>query len=150
MFIRRAVPEDGPAIADLLTRFAPHFETAGYTRGMWPDGIVVLVAVEDRHLVGWVEGVLDAAYTGPGSPTSPPHGYVLGIVVDPAWQRLGAGRALLDGFVAVARAARVRWVFLFPEEGDGLEGRVQFLEASGFTAVDDPGGEHTAMGREVS
>lgn len=147
MRIRRAAPEDGPAIADLLVRSAPHFEVAGYARGVWPDGIEVLVAISDDHLVGWVEGVLDGAYTGPGAPVPPPHGYVLGIVVDPLWRRMGAGRALLDGFVAVARAAGVRWVFLFPEEGEEVEGRVAFLSAAGFSPVDDPDEEYPAMGR---
>lgn len=150
MFVRRAVAEDGPAIAGLLMRAASHFEVAGYVRGTWPDGIEVLVAVEDGRLVGWVEGVVDGAYTGPGVPTPPPHGYVLGIVVDPIWRRLGAGRALLDGFVAVARTAGASWVFLFPEEGDEVEGRVAFLRAAGFSPVDDPDEEYPAMGRWVS
>ncbi|MFE1170488.1 GNAT family N-acetyltransferase [Nocardiopsis sp. NPDC058789] len=147
MFVRRAVPDDGPAIAGLLMRAAARFEVKDYPLGSWPDGIEVLVAVEDDRLVGWVEGVLDGAYTGPGAPVPPPHGYVLGIVVDPLWRRLGAGRALLDGFVAVARAAGVRWVFLFPEEGEEVEGRVEFLRAAGFTPVDDPDEKYPAMGR---
>lgn len=128
-------------------RAAPSFGVKDYPLGSWPDGIEVLVAISDGHLVGWVEGVLDGAYTGPGAPTSPPHGYVLGIVVDPAWRRLGAGHMLLDGFVAEARTAGLSWVFLFPEEGDGVTGRVAFLEAAGFSPVDDPEEEWPAMGR---
>ncbi|WP_338036334.1 GNAT family N-acetyltransferase [Nocardiopsis kunsanensis] len=122
-------------------------EVKGYPHGRWPEGIMVLVAVEEDHLVGWVEGVLDGAYTGPGSPTPPPHGYVLGVVVDPAWRRMGAGRALLDSFVSVASDEAVRWVFLFPEEGEDVAGRVAFLRAAGFEPVDDPTETTPAMGR---
>lgn len=147
MGVRRAVAADGPGIAALVAREAPHFEVRGYPDGVWPEGVVVLVAVAGGTVVGWLEGVLDGAYTGPGAPVSPPHGYVLGIVVDGAHRRSGVGRGLLDGFVAEARAAGLSWVFLLPEEGEGVEGRVSFFRAAGFPPVDDPDEEHPAMGR---
>jgi N-acetylglutamate synthase-like GNAT family acetyltransferase len=93
--------------------------------------------------------VLGGVYEGPGSPVAPPHGYVLAVVVDPAWRRRGVGRGLLEGFVDRARAAGVEWVFLRPEEGEGVEGRVEFFLRCGFTPVEDPGSEWPAMGRRT-
>lgn len=141
------MPADGPGVAELLVSDAPHFEVKGYPDGVWPPGVVVLVAVVGGTVVGWLEGVLDGAYTGPGAPARPPHGYVLGLVVASTYRRSGAGRALLDRFVAEARAVGVRWVFLLPEEGPGVAGRVEFFRAAGFTPVADPDEQHPAMGR---
>ncbi|MEE2041171.1 GNAT family N-acetyltransferase [Nocardiopsis sp. CT-R113] len=147
MLIRPALPGDGPAIASLIVAAAPHFEVKGYPDGYWPDGIVVLVAVDEDVVVGWIEGVMDGAYMGPGTPTPPPHGYVLALIVDAAWRRRGIGTALLEEFVAMARDAGSRWVFLLPEEGEYVEGRVAFFDAAGFTPVDHPGKTWPAMGR---
>ena len=77
----------------------------------------------------------------------PPHGYVLSVVVDASWRRQGLGTGLLDAFVGVAREAGVPWVFLFPDESDGVEGRVAFFERAGFEAVDDLDETWPAMGR---
>ncbi|MGW9447051.1 N-acetyltransferase family protein [Bacillus mobilis] len=141
MLIRPALPGDGPSIARLVAAAAPSFGAKGYSEN------VALVAVDAGAVVGWLEGVLDGAYTGPGTPTPPPHGYVLGLVVDAGWRRCGFGTGLLEEFVGVARTAGLRWVFLFPEEGGGVEGRVAFFHAAGFEAVDDPGEQWPAMGR---
>jgi len=142
MLIRPALPEDGPDIARLVAASAPHFGAKGYS-----EGSVALVAVDTGAVVGWIEGVLDGAYTGPGAPVPPPHGYVLSVVVDARFRRHGVGTGLLDAFVDEARDAGVAWVFLFPDEGEGVEGRVRFFERAGFEAVDDPDEEWPAMGR---
>ncbi|MFD6953299.1 GCN5 family acetyltransferase [Nocardiopsis sp. TSRI0078] len=149
MPVRPAVAEDAPAIVSLIGRAAPHLDTKAYANGRLPEGVVALVAELRGRLVGWLEGVVDDAYTGPGAPVPPPHGYVLAIVVDPGTRRQGVGRGLMEAFVRVAREAGVRWVFLFPEEGTGVRERMEFFEACGFEAVGDPGGEHPAMGRRV-
>ena len=145
--VRHASPADGPGIARLLVAESPHVDVQTYPRGVLPDGMVVLVAVDAGAVVGWLEGVLDGAYTGPGAPTNPPHGYVLGVVVSSAHRRSGVGSALLDRFAAEARTAGVRWVFLFPDESEGVEGRVRFFAAAGFVPVDDPDEVFPAMGR---
>jgi len=142
MLFRRALPEDGPDIAHLVAASAPHFGAKGYS-----EGSVALVAVDAGAVVGWLEGVLDGAYTGPGAPVPPPHGYVLSLVVDAAWRRRGVGAGLLSAFVGESREAGVRWVFLFPDEGEGVEERVAFFRAAGFEAVDDPGERWPTMGR---
>lgn len=139
--IRTALPGDGPDIARLVVASAPHFGAAGNSE------TIALVAVDAGAVVGWLEGVLDGAYTGPGALVPPPHGYVLSLVVDAQFRRRGVGSRLLDAFVGEAREAGVAWVFLFPEEGDGVEGRVAFLRAAGFSPVDDPDEEYPAMGR---
>ncbi|MFJ9553200.1 hypothetical protein ACIRPH_05260 [Nocardiopsis sp. NPDC101807] len=46
-----------------------------------------------------------------------------------------------------ARDTGRSWVFRFPDEGEGVEGRVRFFEQAGFEAVNDPGEEGPAMGR---
>lgn len=132
MLIRCAVPEDASAVVSLLPGASL--------------GDVVLVAVDDG-VVGVLSGTLEGVYSGPGAPSPPPHGYVLWVVVDEAHRRSGVGSALLDAFVAEAREAGVWWVFLFPEEGAGVEGRVEFLAAAEFDAVDDPDEQWPAMGR---
>ena len=101
--------------------------------------------------LGWggVEATLDGVYSGPGAPVPPPHGYVLAVVVDQDWRRQGVGTALLDAFIAEARSVGVEWVFLLPEESTGVEERVRFFEAAGFTAVDDPDEIWPALGRPV-
>ncbi|MEU0236721.1 GNAT family N-acetyltransferase [Nocardiopsis sp. NPDC006198] len=142
MLIRHALPEDGPDIARLVAAAAPSFGAKGHSAGS-----VALVAVDAGVVVGWLEGVLDGAYTGPGAPVPPPHGYVLSLVVDAAWRRRGVGTGLLDAFVDLARGAGRRWVFLFPDEGEQVEGRVAFFEQAGFEAVADPGERWPAMGR---
>ncbi|GAA1454208.1 GNAT family N-acetyltransferase [Nocardiopsis tropica] len=139
MLFRRALPEDGPHIAALVAAAAPSF-------GAKHSGAVALVAVDAGALVGWIEGVLDGAYTGPGAPAPPPHGYVLSLVVDAAWRRQGVGTGLLDAFVDEAREVGLAWVFLFPDEGEDVEGRVRFFEQAGFEAVDDPAEQWPAMG----
>ncbi|MBQ1079847.1 MULTISPECIES: GNAT family N-acetyltransferase [unclassified Nocardiopsis] len=141
MIVRNATGRDGPAISDLMIRAAPHFDTKGYPEQLLPPGMVVLVAEEEGRVVGWLEAVLDWAYTGPGAPAPPPHGYVLAVVVDPERRRRGIGCALLDRYVHRAREAGVRWVFLLPEGGEGVEGRLAFFRAAGFTPLpvtDDP------------
>ncbi|MEU0236623.1 GNAT family N-acetyltransferase [Nocardiopsis sp. NPDC006198] len=149
MLIRRALPGDGAGIARLIVRAAPHFEVKGYPDGEWPEGMVVLVAVDGDTVVGWIEGILDGAYTGPGAPVPPPHGYVLALVVDAEWRRRGVGTGLLDAFVAVAGRSGTRWVFLKPEEGEHVEERVAFFEQAGFAPVPDPDGTWPPMGRRT-
>ncbi|MFJ9558332.1 GNAT family N-acetyltransferase [Nocardiopsis sp. NPDC101807] len=141
MLIRRALPEDGPDLAALVAAAAPSFGAKGHSKG------VTLVAVDAGAVVGWIEGVLDGAYTGPGSPVPPPHGYVMSLVVDAGWRRQGVGTGLLDAFVGTARTAGLAWVFLFPDEDENVEGRVAFFEHAGFEAVDDPDERWPAMGR---
>lgn len=141
MIVRNATGLDGPAISDLMVRAAPHFDTKCYPDQLLPPGMTVLVAMENGRVVGWLEGVLDWDYTEPGAPTPPPHGYILAVVVDPESRRRGIGRALLDLFVAEAREADVRWVYLIPEGGEGTAGRLAFFHAAGFTELpptDDP------------
>lgn len=70
---------------------------------------------------------------------------MLGIVVDSTHKQSG-GRALLDRFVSEAHAAGVRWVFLLPDEDEGVAGRIEFFTAAGFVPVDDPDEESPAMG----
>ncbi|NYH51466.1 GNAT superfamily N-acetyltransferase [Nocardiopsis arvandica] len=149
MPVRPAVAEDAPAIVSLIRRAAPHLDTKAYANGHLPDGVVALSAELHGRLVGWLEGVVDAEYTGPGAPVPPPHGYVLAVVVDPDTRRQGVGRGLMEAFARVAREAGVRWVFLYPEEGAGAGERVEFFGACGFEAVDGPGGEHPVMGARV-
>jgi N-acetylglutamate synthase-like GNAT family acetyltransferase len=98
-------------------------------------------------VVGWLEGVVDGAYSGPGCPTPPPHGYVQTVVVDPGWRRRGVGSGLLGAFVKHARSAGARWVFAVPDEDDGVEARVAWLTSAGFSPVDDPGEEWPVMGQ---
>ncbi|GAA0972837.1 GNAT family N-acetyltransferase [Nocardiopsis tropica] len=142
MLIRPALTEDGPDIARLVARSAPSFGAKGYS-----EDAVALVAVDAGAVVGWIEGVLDGAYTGPGALVPPPHGYVLSLVVDAEWRQRGVGTGLLDAFVEEARTAGCRWVFLFPDEGEGVEARVAFFRTAGFEAVDDPDEEWPVMGR---
>ncbi|WP_433701739.1 N-acetyltransferase family protein [Nocardiopsis sp. CA-288880] len=144
MLFRPALPEDGPHIAALVAAAAPSFGAKEYS-----EDTVALVAVDAGAVVGWIEGVLDGAYTGPGAPVPPPHGYVLALVVDAGWRRQGVGTGLLDAFVAEARDVGCRWVFLFPDEGKDVEGRVRFFERAGFEAVNDPGEQWPAMGRRT-
>jgi len=140
MLFRRALPEDGPDIARLVAAAAPSF-------GAKHSKAVALVAVDAGTVVGWLEGVLDGAYTGPGAPVPPPHGYVLSLVVDARFRRRGVGTGLLDAFVDEARDAGVAWAFLSPDEGEDVEGRVAFFERAGFETVDDPDEQWPAMGR---
>ncbi|MEU3017788.1 MULTISPECIES: GNAT family N-acetyltransferase [unclassified Nocardiopsis] len=147
MIVRSATGDDGPAISDLMIRAAPHFDTKGYPDRLLPPGMVVLVAEEAGRVVGWLEAVLDWAYTGPGAPAPPPHGYVLAVVVDPAWRRRGIGCALLDRYVREARENGVRWVFLLPEGGEGTQGRLAFFRAAGFTPLPATGDPLPPMGR---
>lgn len=111
-----------------------------------PGAGVVLVA-EDGGVVGWLEGVLDGVYSGPGAPCAPPHGYVQAVVVDPEWRRRGVGRGLLEAFAHASWFAGARWVFAAPDEGAGVEARVAWLASAGFEPVDDPGEEWPVMGR---
>ncbi|MFE1104167.1 GNAT family N-acetyltransferase [Nocardiopsis alba] len=117
----------------------------GYSAPVPSSAGVVFVAEVDGATVGVLVGVLDGV--GPCAPVPPPHGYVLAVAVAPGRRRRGVGRALLDRFVAEARAVGVRWVFLLPEEGPGVAGRVEFFRAAGFTPVADPDEQHPAMGR---
>ncbi|GAB3727053.1 GNAT family N-acetyltransferase [Nocardiopsis nanhaiensis] len=147
MRVRAAVPRDGLGIADLIGRAAPHFDTRGYAQGHWPDGAVVLVALDAGHVVGVLEGVLDGVYGGPGAPAPPPHGYILAVVVDHEWRQLGVGSALVEAFMRMARAEEISWVFLVPKQGGHAPERAEFFRACGFTPVDDLGEEVAALGR---
>lgn len=147
VLLRRAVPSDGPGICALIFEESPHFEVKGYPEGIWPASMVVLVAEGDGRVVGWLEAVLDWVYEGRGAPVPPPHGYVLALVVSEAWKRRGIGRALMEMFLEEMRAARVEWVFLIPEEGEGFEGRVRFFTRAGFAPVEEPEERHLVMGR---
>ena len=134
----------------MLIRYAHEGESADVllARVGYPapaPGDVVLVAEVDGATAGVLVGVLDGV--GPCAPVPPPHGYVLAVAVAPGRRRRGVGRVLLDRFVAEARSSGIRWVFLFPDEGTGLSGRVVFLRAAGFTPVVDPDEEWPAMGR---
>lgn len=112
-----------------------------------PGGGVIVFAEDDGVVVGWVEGVVDGAYSGPGAPVPPPHGYVQAVVVDPGWRRRGVGRGLLEAFAHAAWCAGARWVFAAPDEGQGVEDRVAWLASAGFEPVEDPGEEWPVMGR---
>ena len=134
--VREAVPGDGPGIAALITKEAPHFDLQGYPEDLWPDYLVVLVAEREGHIVGWLEGILDGEYEGSGAPVPPPHGYVLAIVVDEEQRHHGIGGDLIEKFMEEALAAKVEWVFLIPEGGEGCEDRVRFFIHSGFTPTE--------------
>ncbi len=149
VLLRRAVPEDGPGIHTLIFEESPHFDTKGYPEGIWPANMVVLVAEGGGRVVGWLEAALDQVYEGRGAPTPPPHGYVLALVVSQAWKRLGIGRALMEMFLEEMRAAKVEWVFLIPEEGEGFPGRVRFFTRVGFDPVEEPEERPLVMGRRV-
>ncbi|WP_197285918.1 GNAT family N-acetyltransferase [Nocardiopsis sp. NRRL B-16309] len=97
-----------------------------------PGEGVLLLAEGGDGVVGWLEGVLDGAYPGPGAPVGPPHGYIQTVVVAASWRGAGVGRALVEEFVAAAAASRLEWVFAAPDEGPGVEGRVAWLARCGF------------------
>lgn len=92
-------------------------------------------------------GTFDGAYPGPGSPVRPPHGYVQAVVVASAVRRTGVGRALLEAFTTAAREHGLKWVFAVPDEAPRVTGRVDWLAASEFTPVADPGELWPVMGR---
>ncbi|WP_087100691.1 GNAT family N-acetyltransferase [Nocardiopsis sp. JB363] len=134
--VRDAVPGDGPGIAALITKEAPHLDLQGYPDGRWPEFLVVLVAERAGRVVGWAEGILDGEYEGSGAPVPPPHGYILATVVDEEMRHQGIGGALIEKFMQEALAAKVEWVFLIPEGGEGYEDRVRFFINSGFTPTE--------------
>ncbi|MBR8741949.1 GNAT family N-acetyltransferase [Nocardiopsis sp. MG754419] len=144
--VRDAAPGDGPGIAALITKEAPHFDLKGYPDDVWPDTMVVLVAEVAGRVVGWLEGILDGAYAGAAAPAPAPHGYVLAVVVDGGLRRQGIGTALITAFLEEARAEKVEWVFLIPEGGEGFEGRVRFFDRVGFTPVEDHDEDRLVMG----
>ncbi|MGW9351749.1 GNAT family N-acetyltransferase [Nocardiopsis flavescens] len=96
---------------------------------------------------GWLAGVYDSVYTGPGAPCAPPHAYVRAVVVDPGARRLGFGTRLLSTFVARAHRLGVRWAFAAVDEGPGAEGRAAWFAERGWAPVDDPGEEWPVMCR---
>ncbi|MEU5858914.1 GNAT family N-acetyltransferase [Nocardiopsis dassonvillei] len=110
------------------------------------DGVVVL-AEEDDRVVGWVEGVVDGVYSGPGAPCAPPHGYVQAVVVDPGCRRRGVGKGLLEAFAHAAWFSGAKWVFAALDENQGVEARVAWLTSAGFEPVDDPDEKGPVMGR---
>lgn len=133
-------PRDGEqhALAVLATRAG-----VAYT----PTTDVLLVAADrSDQLVGWAGGTFDARYPGPGAPVPAPHGYLQAVVVDPAHQRNGVGRALVSAFVAAAAQTGVEWVFAVPDEDQGVEDRVAFFDACGLAPVPDPDETWPVMG----
>lgn len=137
--MRRAEAKDVPALVALAKASGVAYR---------PGRGVLLVAVAPQgEVVGWLEGVLDGAYTGPGAPVAPPHGYVQTVVVDPGWRRRGVGGRLLEVFVDLVRGAGVGWVFAVPDEDAGVRARVSWLGACGFAPVDDPDEVWPVMGR---
>ncbi|WP_158070437.1 hypothetical protein [Nocardiopsis sp. CNR-923] len=56
---------------------------------------------------------------------------------------------MVEAFVSLAREHGLVWVFAAPDEGVGVEGRVAWLVACGFVAVDDSGEAWPVMGRET-
>lgn len=112
-----------------------------------PDGDVLLVAIDSAgEPMGWASGTLDGRYPRPGAPVPAPHGYLQAVVVNPDHQRNGAGRALVEAFVAAAAQAGAEWVFAVPDEDQGMQGRVRFFAACGLAPVPDPDEEWPVMG----
>ncbi len=115
--VRQALPDDEPELRriDLATwssRTSPSAPPADHNAyrffedgGTTPDQ--VLVAVRDGRVAGWVK--LTAATS---LPSSAHVRTVNGLAVDPAQQRAGAGRALVEAAVELARSQGARKVTL--------------------------------------
>lgn len=144
LMIRDASHADAAAVRRLHARVVPDYPPPTWSE----SGTVVLVAEQaGGRVVGYLTGVLDGVYSGPGCPVGPPHGYVQALAVDPDMRLRGSGRALVQGFVCRARAVGARWVFALPDEGRGVEHRVEFFGRCGFSPVDDPDERWPVLGR---
>lgn len=107
------------------------------------------MAEGEQDLAGYLSGALNGHYPGPGQAPPPPHAYLLAVVVDPQQRRYGVGGALVSVFLEQARAAKVGWSFLFPDESPGADERVTFFHQLGYRELEEPGEPHPAMGRIV-
>jgi GNAT superfamily N-acetyltransferase len=112
-----------------------------YSLGRLPEWFTVLVAEDhEGHLVGWLEGRLDANVADhlahPHHP--PPHAYVYSIAVNPESQRQGVGSALMRAFVDLASAANLTWIALTPAQSEpaSARSRAAFFAATGLQQVD--------------
>jgi beta-N-acetylhexosaminidase len=91
------------------------------------------------HVDGAVIGFASAQINPPGAPGNPPTGWLLGIAVQPEWQRQGVGAALLQVLTADLRARGVgrltvggRYPRIFPGVPTDLPGAQAFFERQGF------------------
>ncbi|HEX8102317.1 MAG TPA: GNAT family N-acetyltransferase [Solirubrobacteraceae bacterium] len=99
MSIRRAVPADLPAVADLVERaFAPYVERIGRRPAPMDDDYGAHIARGDAFVGG--EGAIDGLVV---CVTEPGGLHVLCLAIEPARQGAGLGRALMAHAEAVAR-----------------------------------------------
>jgi len=100
--IRRAAVDDAPRLAELSAVLgypvAVDALTARLQRLTASGGDAVFVAVVDGHVAGWIHGA-DHELLETGR-----HCEILGLVVDAAHRRCGAGRQLVAAVEAWARA----------------------------------------------
>nr|WP_281261579.1 GNAT family N-acetyltransferase [Geodermatophilus tzadiensis] len=120
----------GPAVYRHLYPDWSRSQAGAVERVCRDPGTRVRVAVEDGRPVGFVAVVVhDETHDEPGS------GEVEVLAVDPAAQRRGIGRALLDDGVAQLRAAGVRIVAIGTGGDPGHAPARRTYEAAGFTAL---------------
>jgi GNAT superfamily N-acetyltransferase len=127
-------PDDAPALRDLLDACSPEtlrLRFLGPRRDFPPDYLAeVLAGRPERHdaVAAYAPGAGSPRLVGLGSLALPPGAPAaeVGLLVADAWQRQGAGGALLDVLLVRARARGVRRV-----SASVLHGRSALLAALG-------------------
>lgn len=113
-----ATPADAAALADLFAACSPEtvrLRFFGRVRALPAEYLAdVLAGRPDVHdaVVAYAYGASKARLVGLASLATPPDGRTaeLGVLVADAWQRQGAGRAMIDLLLTRARARGVRRV----------------------------------------
>lgn len=132
--VAAARPADAPALRELFAACSPEtvrLRFFGLRRDFPPEYLEqVLAGRPEQHdaVVAYAPGRARIRLAGLGSLALPPGERIaeLGLLVADAWQRQGAGRALLDALLIRARARGVRHV-----SASVLPGRSALLAALG-------------------
>jgi GNAT superfamily N-acetyltransferase len=160
--IRRATPEDGAFMADMLVEavnWSPEWKkkksrkrvlsapgTAHYIAG-WPrDTDLGVIAVADGERIGaaWLR-FLPAADPGYGFVASDVPELTIGVAVH--WRGRGAGRALLRAIAAQARSAGIRQISLSVERKNFAQ-KLYFSE--GYQIVDSSDKDSDTMVKDLA
>ncbi|MFD6094720.1 GNAT family N-acetyltransferase [Nocardiopsis flavescens] len=151
--VREARYYDYEAIVDLVQENAPHFDVTNYQMDRIVEEYAIFVAEDfDGRLIGWIEGETDSNYAGPGTdPAHPePHGNGLYLVVNASARRKGVGRALIRAFAQACSDAGCTWMFILPDENNGVEGRLAFFKTLGFVDLAPDDDDYGAWGMPLA